>query len=344
MLGNLLRSAVLPLYRLLALASLYLVLFGVLGYSFLVGFYAVNKSWIAPVILSPSDDKTLDLTSRLVLSESTLENLKLDVGRLQDGVAEMESHKAALALLRPEIDLAIEREMEHDESTGKELASLNLQKRQDNEKTQHILEQIAEVEAQLDRDLAAGLITKGDAAVVKTQLNQQRNGLTDGKIGEVLLQDNVLQKTTVGTPRLDVLAKRTELESQITQLDIQIATSQKQITTEEEQIARLEEAIAAAKQTPYYLSSSTGKPLHFAFVPYDNKEDAKPDAPVYDCYLSFVGCRYVGTVKRVFHNEEAATNPVFRTQMRGFFIELDLEHPEAATSKTLMLGRKPFLI
>lgn len=194
MLGNLLRSAILRLYRILALTSLYVVLLGVLGYSFLVGFYALSRSWVAPVIVSPSDVRTLDLTSRLVLSESTLENLRLDVGRLKDGIEEMENHKSALSLLRPEIDSAIEREMEHDESAGKELASLNQQKRQDNEKTQGILEQIAEVEAQLDKDLAAGLITKGDAAVVKTQLNQQRNGLTDGKIGEVLLRDNVLQK------------------------------------------------------------------------------------------------------------------------------------------------------
>jgi hypothetical protein len=341
---NLLYKSYVNLYRISAVFVLYGMLVGIAAYGLLMGFYAMSSSWIAPMIVSPSDKESLDLASRLVVSESTVEDLKLDLKRLKDSLEEMERHKAALARLKPALNAAIAREREHDANASVELAWLGKQKQQDNQKTEAMLDQIAEVERQIDNDLAAGLITKGDAAMAKTQLNQQRNALTDGRISEVALRDSVLQKGTVNTQRLEVLDKRAELESQIAQLDIQTAISQKQIKTETEQVARLESAICAAKETPYYLSTSSGKTVHFAFVPYENKASAVPDAPVYDCYLSFVACRYVGAVKQVFQNEEGAINPIFRTQMRGFFVQLELEDPEAATSKTLMVGHKPFLI
>ena len=43
---------VLILYRVFAIIVLYAVLGGVIAYAFVMGFYAVNSSWAAPVILS----------------------------------------------------------------------------------------------------------------------------------------------------------------------------------------------------------------------------------------------------------------------------------------------------
>jgi len=45
------------------------------------GFYAVNRSWAAPIILSASDDKSLDFVQELVLSRQSIEDLKVDVIR-----------------------------------------------------------------------------------------------------------------------------------------------------------------------------------------------------------------------------------------------------------------------
>jgi len=53
----------------------------------------------------------------------------------------------------------------------------------------------------------AGLITKGDAATQLAALNQEEDAYTDSKIADVLLSDNVLDKTTVA-PSLDVLEKQ----------------------------------------------------------------------------------------------------------------------------------------
>jgi hypothetical protein len=334
-------KSVVTIYRIFAIVTLYVVLGGVLAYGFVMGFYALNTSWAAPVILSPVDDKSLDFTEKLVTSRQTLEELNVDKKRLEEGVAEMNKHKARLLALEPELQAAIVRERKHNQATGPQLLELDKQKQSDNLKTQAVLTQVKEVEATIDKDLAAGLITKGDAATQRAALNQVQSSYTDSKIGEVLLTDSILEKTTTDTKSLDVLDKQAELISEIAQLDIAIGVAQKQLHEESQQIDRLKQALATAKQTPYYLTASGDNTVYFAFVPYDNRNNVSSGSPVYDCYLNMIACKKVGTVKQIFAGEEHAIHPIFRTDMRGFLIQMQLDHPESAKSKTVFLNRKP---
>lgn len=337
----LLYRSVVALYRIFGIATLYLVLIGVLAYGFVMGFYAVSASWAAPVILAPSDDKSLDFTEKMVTSKQTLESLNVDKQRLESSIEEMTGHKASLLNLEPELQRAIARESSHNRATGPQLAQLDQQKQADNQQTQGIMDQVKLVEAAIDKDLAAGLITKGDAATQRAALNQAQTSYTDSKINEVLLTDNILDKNTNNTKSLDVLDKQAELKSEIAQLDIAINIAQEQVREEGQQIDRLRKAIATAKQTPYYLIVSGGKPVYFAFVPYDNQGSVSVGAPVYDCYLNMIACRQVGSVKQVFSGEEHAIHPIFRTDIRGFMVQMELTHPESAKSKTVFLNRKP---
>lgn len=334
-------KSVVALYRVFAILTLYAVLIGVLSYGFVMGFYAINTSWAAPVILSPSDEKSLDFTQKLVTSKQSLEDLNLDIKRLQSSISEMTGHRAALLALEPALKWAIARETTHNRTAGPQLSQLDQQKQADNLKTMGVMTQVQQVEAQIDKDLATGLITRGDAATQKAALNQAQTAFTDSKISELLLKDTVLEKTTSNTKSLDVLNKQTELRSEIAQLDIAINIAQKQIHEESQQVDRLKQALATAKQTPYYLSISGGSNLYFAFVPYDNQGSVKVGAPVYDCYLNMVACRKVGTVKQIFTSEEHAIHPIFRSDMRGFLVQMQLVHPESARSKTVFLNRKP---
>jgi len=334
-------KSVVTLYRIFGILTLYLVLAGVLSYAFVMGFYAVNSSWAAPVILAPSDDKSLDFTEKLVTSKQTLEDLKVDKKRLESSISEMTRHRTSLLSLEPELQAAIARERVHNRAAGPQLSQLDQQKQADNVKTQAIMAQVRQVEATIDKDLAAGLITKGDAATQRAALNQAQISYTDSRINEVLLTDNILEKTTTNTKSLDVLDKQAELKSEIAQLDVAMNVAQEQVREESQQIDRLRKAIATAKQTPYYLIMSSGKSVFFAFVPYDNQGSVSVGAPVYDCYLNMVACRKVGTVKQTFTGEEHAIHPIFKTDMRGFMVQMELDHPESAKSKTVFLNRKP---
>jgi hypothetical protein len=344
MLQNALRKCVLFLYRVCAIFLLYAVLAGVLGYVGVMGLYAVNTSWIAPVVLSPSDDKSLNLTEWLLTTQSTIENLTLDVKRENDSVAEMKRHQATLLALEPELELAMQRESKNNAVAGPELASLGQRKHADNVRMRTVLGQLADFEADTNKELAAGLITKKDATSQLAAVNQVQIGYTDSQIGEVLLKDNILQKNTIDTKALDVLDKKAALQSQIAQLDIAIAVAEKQSQTESANIERLKTAVATVTQTPYYIVKSGAKTSTFAFVPYDNKGAITTGVLVYDCYFKVLGCRAVGTIKQVFAAEEHAAHPIFRTDMRGFLVQLDLDNQESAKSKTLFVNRKPLLL
>jgi CII-binding regulator of phage lambda lysogenization HflD len=255
----------------------------------------------------------------------------------------MKKHRAALLAIEPELQRAIVREQTHNRTTGPELATLDRQKQADNRKTQKVLAQLKEVESNITKDLASGLITQGDAATQLAALNQAKGAYTDSKIAEVLLTDSVLDKTTTGTNSLDVLVKQAELRSEVAQLDVALNVAEKQLQEESQQIDRLRQAIQTAKQNPYYLNASGEKTLYFAFVPYDNQASAVPGSPIYDCYLNMVACRKVGTLRRIFAGEETAIHPIFKTQIRGFLVQMNLDHAESGKSKTVFLGRKPML-
>ena len=336
-------TLVITVYRVFAIVVLYLVLAGILTYASVMGFYAVNSSWATPVILSAVDEKSLDFRAQLVTSQQTIEDLKVDSKKLESGIAEMTKHRAALLALEPELRAAIAREEKHNRATGDELAALDQQKQADNLKTKEVLVQLKEVESNIRKDLASGLITQGDAATQLAALNQAQGALTDSKIAEVLLTDSILTKTTNGTATLDVLEKQAELRSEAAQLDVAINVSQKQLQEEARQIDRLRLAIITAKQSPYYLNASGGQTLYFAFVPYDNQTSAAAGQTVFDCYLNMIACRKVGTVKQIFAGEQVAIHPIFKTTIRGFLIQMSLDRPESARSKTVFLGRKPLL-
>ena len=337
-------KSVLTTYRIFAIAVLYAVLLGVLCYAFVMGFYAVNKSWAAPVILSASDEKSLDFMQKLVVSRQTIEDLKVDILRQQTTLAEMDKHRASLLALDPELQSAIVREREHDSLTGPQLAELDKQKQADNSKTQEMLTQIHQLESEIKSDLANGLITKGDAATQLAALNQTEDSYTDSRIADVLLTDSVLDKTTVGTRSLDAIEKQAELRSNIAQLDVTLSVAEKQLLEDNRQVDRLRDAINIAKQSPYYLNATGTKRLYFAFVPYDNQANVSVGAPIYDCYLNMALCRKVGTVKQIFLGEQVISHPIFKTQVRGLTILMDLSHPESAKSQTVFIGGKPLLL
>jgi hypothetical protein len=330
-------------YRIFAVTVLYLVLIGVVSYAFVMGFYAVNTSWAAPVILSATDEKSLDFREKLVTSQQSIEDLKVDTNKLEKGLEEMRAHRASLVPLEPQLQEAIVREKAHDRATGPQLAALDKQKLADNKTTQALMDQLNSTRADIQKDLAAGLITRDDATSELAALNQTQDGLTDSKIAEVLLTDSVLDKTNIDTNALDVLVKQSELRSEASQLDVAIQVADKQLTEETRQIQRLHDAIQTAKQSPYYLNAQGRERINFAFVPYDNQASATPGSDIYDCYLNMIVCRKVGTVKQIFPGEQQATHPIFKTQIRGFLIEMDLDHPQSAMSKTLFMGGKPLL-
>jgi len=333
-----------PTYRAAAVLTLYAILGFVASYAFVQIFFALNASWVAPFIVAPTNDKILDLTAKLVTSQQTVTALVLDRDRLRDSLGDLKKSKASLDLLDHKFQTALNLQSSANVVDASELKNLNLQKSEDMAATLRILDEVKEIEAKIDTDLRSGLITKGDAAVAKTQLRETRNTYTDGKIAEVLLRDNVRQKTPDYGSTVDALSREAELKSDIIQLAIQITTGEEQLRSDETQIAQLRAAVATAQNSPYF--QATKHDVKFAFVPYENQTKVSQGAEVYSCYVSMIICRSVGTVQQIFTDEEKTNNPFpfFKSELRGSLIQLNLTEGEAAKEKVLFVGRKPLWI
>lgn len=332
---------VLFLYRSVAIIALYGILIGVLSYISVLGFYAVNTSWIAPTTINPTDEMSLGVTDKLVTSRNAIATLTLDVERQQMGIATLRTQRSSLAALQPLIQSAISEKRAQDKESAHRLRDLYAQKNSDNARTTKVLNKVETVESRIDLDLAAGLITQADAAEAEAQLNQEQNTLTDGKIEAASLYDTVEDKSAANTDTVETVAKEVDLQSQIATLDMELKLAQKEIDSDSDQIQQINQATSGAADTPYFRSTLGNSTINLAFVPYDNQKSVSIGAPVYDCYLDFVACRYVGSVKFIFPNEEKLENPIFKTEMRGFLVQLDLTDQNVAQSKTLFVGNKP---
>jgi hypothetical protein len=157
----------------------------------------------------------------------------------------------------------------------------------------------------------------------------------------VLLSDSVLDKTTVGTKSLDVLEKQAELRSEIAQLDVTLSVAEKQLQEDNRQIDRLRDAINIAKQSPYYLNA-TGNSGSTSPSSLRQSGQRQPGA-----HLRLLSQH--GSLPQGWHREagisakQVISHPIFKTQVRGLTILMDLSHPESAKSQTVFLGRKPLL-
>lgn len=338
---QIMHKLVLILYRSVAILTLYGILFGVLSYVSVLGFYTVNTSWIAPTAITPTDEYSLGVTDKLVTSRNAIATLTLDIERQQMSIATLHTQRSSLAALEPVIRDAIFQKRKQDKESARELKALYAQKNSDNDRTAKVLHRIMAVESRIKLDLKAGLITQADAAEAEGQINQEQNSLTDGKIEAASLHETVQDKSTANSDTVEAVAKEVDLQSQIASLDMELKLAQKEIDSDSAQVQQINQATSVASGTPYFRSTLESSTINLAFVPYDNQKSVGIGAPVYDCYLNFVACRYVGTVRYIFPNEEKLQNPIFKSDMRGFLVQLDLTDQNAVRSKTLFVGNKP---
>jgi hypothetical protein len=337
------RKSFITTYRIAAVISLYGLLIGIGAYAAIMVLYSTNRSWIVPVLISPSNDKVLALTAQFVASQQSLNSLMLSTKNLREARGEMDRRRALLEYLLEQLNKAATRQRADNAASGTQLTRLAVQKHVDLSAMQELLADIDRSAQEVERNLKAGLMTRFDAFQQQTALAQFRNAYTDAEISEVVLKDSARQKLSTDLTVVDTMSKGIAIKSELAQLELTVRTGDETIASNLAQIATIQRAIQAIRDNPYFVAAQAQRATEFAFVSYDNRSAIAPDAPVYDCVLSFVACRRVGTVGRVFSEEERAVNPIFKTDTRGTFVQLSLTDGEAVKSKTLFVGRKPLL-
>lgn len=324
---------VLSLYKWTGLLILYGILFGMVSYVAVIIYYISASSWGAPVVLSPSDPASLDMLGKVLTSEAQRDVLTIDTARLTKLIAEMKLHRSALLSVSGKTDSAIAREDQAIRSNGAALKNLDQQKQSDIGNTDG--SGIVSLRREIDRDLAAGLITKSDAETAKLALTEARNGFTDNQVTEILLRDQIVSHHPTNTKTLETLTKRAELLDEISQLDITIQASSATLKAETDQIAALNQALTIASENPVF-SVIHGPSKTFLFIPYGTT--LRPGQPLYGCKLGLLLCSKSGQVVLVFPAEVHGQNPLFKDDVRGNLAEVFIR-PEDAKQKVLFFGR-----
>lgn len=338
---KLLYKSFVAIYSVVGAIALYGMIIGICSYAIVMGFYAVNTSWVAPVLVSPSADKILALTEQLVSSQSALDALYIDKVKTSKTLVELIQERLHLIELGAKLDTATQASRSSDAKNGLALVELSKTKRSDLVTSIEAFSAADQVRVSILKDLRTGLISKGDAAIQISQIVQSGGAITDSRIQEVLLNDAIKQKLTQDEAKVGIQTQRELLRAQLAQTDIALSVGTAQLQSDLAQISQVTRAMDVARDTPYYRVSQATSNLTFAFVPYDNDSNAKVGAPVYSCYLSMIACHKVGVITQVFHDEEHATNPFLKTEVRGFLIEASLINQKYAKSKTMFIGGKP---
>jgi hypothetical protein len=335
------QKLILTLYRTVAVIALYAILAGVIAYVSVLGVYEVNTSWVAPMLVAPNDTHGLVIADRVATSRNTLAQIIVDREHQERNLAAYQTERDELVSLRHVLTDGLRRTRTHDQAVAAELNGLLPQKEADLSRTAELVAEDSIGRSRIQKELDAGLITKTQAAEAEAQMNSVKNGLTDGRVSEVALRDSMHTKSAFNPAQIDGLVKIAEIQSRLARLEGEIAIARKQIAAFNTEKDLIEHAVDLSKETPYFVAANDGQSIDLAFVPYENQKSAKVDAPVYDCYLNYMLCRQVGTVTRIFPNEEHAQNPVFRSEMRGFLVQIWLSDRTAVRSKTLFVGGKP---
>jgi hypothetical protein len=343
------QNTIVSTYRITMAAILLMIVIGVISYLFLMGFYAVNRNWSAPIVLSPTQEKVLAYQPQVSTLEAALLKNRVDLATATEKYRVISQQIADTRTLIERFDTAAHIESHALALTEADMKAALGRKRMDSMQTEKAVADVKPMLASLNSDLAAGLITKDEAMSRRLNVQSVMNAITDSHISEITLREQARAAAagsrTLGGGQassltaLQSLTDEAQLRMALAQAIVDAETARQSVAQLGATVTNAERVLSVAKRSPYYLALTRSVPV--VFVQYDNLANAKPGAPVFDCYLQVVVCRKVGTVEHVYDAEEYARQPLFKTDIKGRFVRVAFSVKSAEQSPVVFLGHKP---
>lgn len=157
------RKAAVTVYRLVSFCILYGILFSIFAYAGAFLFYASSTSWIVPFSVANSDSNVLTIMSQLTTSSQAVNALQLDCDKTVKTLDESLTQKRNLVILDNHIDQTIKDQKKVWAKSATQLLSFGEQKTAANAVLTADTEKDKDLRRIIEKDLAAGVITKADA-------------------------------------------------------------------------------------------------------------------------------------------------------------------------------------
>ncbi|SDD14809.1 hypothetical protein SAMN05216345_106198 [Cupriavidus sp. YR651] len=346
------QNSIIHTYRLTMTTALVAIVVGVVSYLFLVGFYAVNRNWSAPMILSPTQGKVLAFQPQIAMLEAALLKNKADLATAVQRHALFGEQVGELESLIGRFDAAGDAEAVALSRAGEDFRRVLRRKSADTTGGETAVRHAQSLLVSIDEDLAAGLVTREEATMRRLSLQTAASAITDARVNEALLRerariDGDASLTLQGNASTSLMALQShhsvsQLRMAMAQATIEVESARQAIGQLRVSVAQGTRVLDEARRSPYYGALTQSVPVVFA--QYDNLGAARPGAPVYDCYLQIILCRRVGIIRRIYEAEEYARHPLFKSDIKGKFIGVEFDDERASRSSVVFLGRKPLLL
>lgn len=346
------------LYKVAGLVILAAILLGLASFFVVNLFFLVNDTWMAPVILSPSHDRVINLRSQL--AQQAYQREKLDAEKLE---LEAQLRQASRAIAEQERFLTMLDEVVKSERALTEEQATQLRRMQQrmggaqrslkasggdyDEFESHLLDRHKDTRL-IDKEA----YTRGRYLLSQVKLTgataQEKALDLDWRARRLEVQAESLgaflgaggRVTTLDALELVQQAEQARMELAALEDRKQSLTAQLRLI--DKSTARYDALLADIQQSPY-LRAVEGR-ITIAFVPYDNLDNVDTGDAIYGCHLQLVGCTQVGTVKTVLDGEVAAKHPLDNRDVRGLMVEINVDDPDWARDATLFSGRRPLWV
>ncbi len=350
-------------YKVLGFAVLTVILLGLLSYLALQGFFVFNHAWLAPTVLSPTDERILGLNTRLAELAASRERVDMErremMVKLDDSVRRAEAERLFQdryrSALRGDIQLRanelsqLGRLMREYDATRPEIGESNKafasmsRARAEELKTASLLTQEAWLTTnhQLAQMATNRLELESQGVSLLAKLSETKRELGSLSSAMRLASNGSATGSELSTPTL--LMHQHFTDSQL-ELTMGVASQQllrDSIAAMDGVLATYDSLLAAIRNSPY-LKALEGN-VTVAFVPYDNASRARPSTKLYGCLLGFVLCREVGVIRGVYQGEIQQQHPVRHETLRGEMVEIELSNPEWVQKDLLHMNRPPLL-
>jgi hypothetical protein len=332
-------------YRLIGFGILSLIVFVLIGYIGTSVFYFVSESWIQPMVVSPTDEKVLQLKSELAEQSSVRDKVAVDLNHTDRFIAAQQAFQA-------EFVNAVKADLAERKSSLGRVSALAKQYRGERSRIRSSNDAYAQMsKEEMSKEYDARLIKRDDLLNGAYQLGQiansnlslaERQAEFENRAAALSKESAALEsilskKQSAGTLSYDVLKIKRDYDT--SRLESERATEERKAL--QASLERHDAILNSIRQSPQLRAAD--QKADVAFVPYSNFEGVKAGTPVYACAFEMVLCHEAGTVKAVLPGEVTYKHPNREKMLRGQMIELALDDANAAEESVLFVGRKPFL-
>lgn len=321
---------------------------GILIYGSLLLFYSANNNWATPLVLSPSQTKVLSTRAQTAALESNIQKLKSEILETEYAFYSKLDSVNKIDTLISKLNKSTNAEYTSIIESNAVIENLLQNKREDILKLNSLLQETSKIYQFTDKELEAGLITKDQSIGRKTEIQERINAVTEATLTYTTLLNQIdsqkrLAQSLKGS-NTSILGFQTAnqlvtLSVTSNQLKAEIVVAEQLINNLNKTLKEQEKLLKVAKESAYY-EAADGE-IVVAFIPYDNLNNSYIGAYVYDCYLQIIFCRKVGKIVKEYAAEEYAKHPLFKTDLRGNVVRLDLTDNASKISSVIFSNVKP---